>query len=70
MKSDKEPGNDRDSSNKLKNNIESSAYDNSIETGSVGIEGGGDNGASTLRLLRKKRGITGSNKADPKRPVL
>jgi len=33
-------------------------YDNSISVGSVGIEGGGDNGASTLRLLRKKHNAT------------
>lgn len=67
---DKEPDNKRDN-NTTENNSEESAFDNSINTGSVGFEGDGNNGASTLRVLRKKQAnnLPGT-KADAKRPIL
>ena len=40
---------------------------NQINIGSVGLEGGGDNGASTLRALRKKYV---SPTASKRRPLL
>jgi len=46
-------------------------YNNEITNGSVGLENGGDNGASTLRLLRKKHnGTTADKKTSPKKPML
>ncbi len=43
-------------------------YTNNISVGSVGIEGGGDNGASALRDLRKKHSGTTINRI--RRPLL
>lgn len=53
MKNEDSPGNDRNS-NENADDSKKSAYSNNIEVGSVGIEGGTDNGASTLRVLKKK----------------
>lgn len=49
----------------------SNDYDNTISVGSVGIEGSGDNGASTLRALRKKHnGTNADKKISSKKPML
>jgi hypothetical protein len=53
MKSDDRFGNNRNSSTKA-DDSDKGAYSNTIEVGSVGIEGGTDNGASTLRVLKRK----------------
>jgi len=53
MKSENSPGNSRTSTDTFSSN-EKDAHANNVEVGSVGIEGGNDNGASTLRVLKKK----------------
>ena len=40
----------------------SNDYNNEISTGSIGLEGGGNNGAPELRSLRKKCGSTNNRK--------
>jgi|GEM_PF-6093948 hypothetical protein len=61
MKSDDNTGNSRNS-NTNTDNKDKDAYTNTIEVGSVGIEGGSDNGASTLRVLKKKHANGASSK--------
>ena len=53
MKSENNTGNSRDINTKA-DGSEKNAYANTIQVGSVGIEGGTDNGASTLRVLKRK----------------
>lgn len=43
-------------------------YNNEISVGSIGLEGGGDNGASALRDLRKKHNGATANR--PRKPLL
>ena len=43
---------------------------NTIDVGSVGLEGGGDNGASTLRELRKKHASGSGIKKPVRKPML
>jgi hypothetical protein len=64
MKSDDNTGNGRNP-NMNADGSEKDAYTNNIEVGSVGIEGGSDNGASTLRVLKKKR----ANNPPAKKPI-
>ena len=53
MKSEDNTGNSPDINTKA-DGSEKNAYANTIQVGSVGIEGGTDNGASTLRVLKRK----------------
>ncbi len=54
MKSDDRSGNNRNINTKA-DVSEKGAYSNTIELGYVGIEVCTDNGASTLRVLKRKR---------------
>jgi hypothetical protein len=45
-----------------KSGIHSNDYNNEISSGTIGSEGGQDNGASTLRALRKKHAEKTSGK--------
>jgi len=45
-------------------------HTNEMSSGAMGLEGGGDNGASTLRLLRKKHAGTANKISTTKRPML
>jgi len=65
MKSQDNTGNSRNI-NTNADNSEKSAYANTIQVGSVGIEGGTDNGASTLRVLKKKHANDPQIKKDRK----
>ena len=67
MKSDDNTANSRNE-NANTDNSETGANANTIEVGSVGIEGSTDNGASTLRVLKKKR--EAAKNTGTKRPVL
>ncbi len=67
MKSEDNTGNNRNIDTNA-DNSEKGAYSNTIQVGSVGIEGGSDNGASTLRVLKKKH--EGVKKAATRRPML
>lgn len=58
MKSENNTGNSRNGTG-TKNSTEKDAYANIIEVGSVGIEGGTDSGASTLRVLKRKHANDG-----------
>ena len=49
---------------------EKNAHANTIEVGSVGIEGGTDNGASTLRVLKKKHANGSTAKKTVRKPFL
>jgi hypothetical protein len=63
MKSDDRSGNNRNF-NTNADDSDKSAYANTIQVGSVGIEGGTDNGASTLRVLKRKH----ANDSHEKKP--
>jgi hypothetical protein len=69
MKSEDNAGNSRNG-NTNADNSETGAHTNTIEVGSVGIEGGSDNGASTLRVLKKKHANDSPAKKATRRPFL
>jgi len=58
-------GNDRET----KAHIHSNDYNNEMSSGTVGAEGGIDNGASTLRALRKKHAEKSAVRS-PRKPML
>ena len=58
-------GNDRDGQSP----IHSNNYNNEISSGTIGSEGGNDNGASTLRALKKKQAQKAFVKS-PRKPIL
>ena len=58
-------GNDRETKPPIDNND----YNNEISSGSIGSENGFDNGASTLRALRKKHEGKSAVKS-PRKPML
>ena len=58
-------GNDRDGQSP----IHSNNYNNEISSGSIGSEDGFDNGASTLRALKKKHSQKAFVKS-PRKPIL
>jgi len=58
-------GNDRDGQSP----IHSNNYNNEISSGTIGAEGGSDNGASTLRALKKKHSEKAFVKS-PRKPIL
>ena len=58
-------GNNRE----IKEPIHSNNYSNEISSGSIGSEDGFDNGASTLRALRKKHADKSAIKS-PRKPML
>jgi hypothetical protein len=49
--------------------IHSNNYNNEISSGTIGAEGGNDNGASTLRALKKKHSQKAFVKS-PRKPIL
>jgi hypothetical protein len=49
--------------------VQSNNYDNEMNSGTIGAEGEIDNGASTLRALRKKHAKT-SHVKSPRKPML
>ena len=57
-------GNDREGQPAHSNN-----YSNEINSGTIGAEGGNDNGASTLRALQKKQAQKAFVKS-PRKPIL
>jgi len=63
MKSEDNSDNSRNG-NKNTDKNGNDIYTNTVEVGSVGIEGGSDNGASTLRVMKKKHanGVVSSKK--------
>lgn len=69
MKNEDSAGNNRKISTNADNSAKS-AYANTIEVGSVGIEGGSDNGASTLRVLKKKQANDSCAKNAGRKPFL
>ena len=52
-----------------KSSIHSNNYSNEMNSGTIGAEGGNDNGASTLRALQKKQAQKAFVKS-PRKPIL
>jgi hypothetical protein len=52
-----------------KTHTHSNDYNNEMSSGTIGAEGGNDNGASTLRELHKKHAAKSTIKS-PRRPML
>lgn len=65
MKSDSRTGSNSQGNISGKN---SNNFNNEMNSGTIGAEGSNDNGASTLRVLRKKH--AGDTSAGKRKPVL
>lgn len=69
MKSEDNTGNSRNG-NANTESAKEGTHTNTIEVGSVGIEGGSDNGASTLRVLKRKHANDPASKRPAKQTFL